>query len=137
MGALSDVFAGRDPTTNMINRQTQMVAMEEKAKEQRAIQNLRNNIPLSQADLIDLLGAKDYITATTNKGSTLMQNTQYITDLYTARDNLPENDPQREQYNIAIRNAEAGIGAYKYDPTRQFDLSLIHISEPTRPERSG
>ena len=125
MGALSDIFRGQDPTQNTILRQQQMVAMQERAKQQQAMQKLRSGQPFTQADMIDILGAKDYLTATmgANKGTSLMQNTGYIDDLYTQRDALPENDPRRQRFDIAIRNAEAGIGAYKYDPTRQFDIT--------------
>ena len=105
-----------------------MVAMQERAKQQQAMQKLRDGQPFTQADMLDIMGAKDYLTATmgSNKDSTLMKNTGFISELYEKRDALPadkEFDPQREQYNIAIRNAEAGIGAYKYDPTRQFDIT--------------
>ncbi len=125
MGALSDIFRGQDPTQNTILRQQQMVAMQERAKQQQAMQKLRSGQPFTQADMIDILGAKDYLTATmgANKGTSLMQNTGYIDDLYTQRDALPENDPRRQRLDIAIRNAEAGLGAYKYDPNRQFDIT--------------
>tara|TARA_R110002020_G_scaffold469000_1_gene693675 strand:+ start:133 stop:1392 length:1260 start_codon:yes stop_codon:yes gene_type:complete len=128
MGALSDIFRGQDTTQNTVLRQQQMVAMQERAKQQQAMQKLRDGQPFTQADMLDIMGAKDYLTATmgSNKDSTLMKNTGFISELYEKRDALPadkEFDPQREQYNIAIRNAEAGIGAYKYDPTRQFDIT--------------
>jgi len=55
--------------------------------------------------------------------TSLMQNEQYIARLYQLRNALPENDPQRAMFDVRIRNAEAGIGAYKYDPNRQFDIT--------------
>ena len=125
MGALSDIFRGQDTTQNTVLRQQQMVAMQERAKQQQAMQKLRDGQPFTQADMLDIMGAKDYLTATmgANKGTSLMQNTGYIDDLYIQRDALPENDPRRQRLDTAIRNAEAGIGAYKYDPTRQFDIT--------------
>jgi hypothetical protein len=125
MGALSDIFRGQDPTQNTIARQQQMVAMQERAKQQQAMQKLRSGQPFTQADMIDILGAKDYMAATmgTNKGTSLMQNTGYIDDLYAQRDALPENDPMRQRLDMMIRNAEAQAGAGKYDPYTQFALA--------------
>jgi len=68
MGALSDIFRGQDPTQNTVVRQQQMVAMEERAKQQQAMQKLRSGQPFTQADMIDILGVKDYMTATMGSG---------------------------------------------------------------------
>ena len=125
MGALSDIFRGQDTTQNTVLRQQQMVAMQERAKQQQAMQKLRDGQPFTQADMIDILGPKDYLTTTmgSNKDSTLMKNTNFISDLYAQRDSLEEGDPRIEDLNIAIRNAEAIAGAGKYDPYTQFALA--------------
>ena len=82
MGALSDIFRGQDPTQNTILRQQQMVAMQERAKQQQAMQKLRSGQPFTQADMIDILGAKDYLTATmgANKGTAFQQDYQFLLD---------------------------------------------------------
>jgi hypothetical protein len=51
-----------------------------------------------------------------------MQNTNFISGLYETRDKYPEGSKGYNDLTIAIRNAEAGIGAYKYDPQRQAEI---------------
>ena len=132
MGALSDIFRGQDPTQNTILRQQQMVAMQERAKKERALAKTMRGEMLTESDKIDLFGTKLYADIEAERirakekgssGTSLMQNTKYITDLYTQRDALPENDPRRKTYDIAIRNAEAQAGAGKYDIATQFGLA--------------
>ncbi|MGB0658159.1 MAG: hypothetical protein ACPGOS_03750, partial [Gammaproteobacteria bacterium] len=131
MGALSDIFRGQDPTQNTILRQQQMVAMEERAKKERALAKSMRGEKLTETDLIDLFGTEGYlqgerIRIENEKGSndtSLMQNTNFISGLYTERDKFPVNSKGYNDLTIAIRNAEAGIGAYKYDPQRQGMLA--------------
>jgi len=88
---LSDAFAGRD----IVGR------AQERQKTQSEIRN---------ADLLAAQGPK---------ASTLQQNVKYIDSLYKQRDKY--RDPNSKGYkdlSIAIRNAEAGLGAYKYDADR-------------------
>ena len=130
MGALSDIFRGQDPTQNTIARQQQMVAMEERAKKERALAKSRRGETLTETDLIDLFGTEGYlqgerIRIENEKGSndtSLMQNTNFISGLYETRDKYPEGSKGYNDLTIAIRNAEAGIGAYKYDPQRQAEI---------------
>jgi len=87
---LSDAFGGRDITGRAQERQ----------KTQSEIRN---------ANLLAAEGPK---------ASTLKQNVQYIDSLYKARGKF---DPGTKGYNdldVTIRNAEAGLGGYRYDPTR-------------------
>ena len=87
---LSDAFGGRDITGRAQERQ----------KTQSEIRN---------ANLLAAQGPK---------ASTLKQNVQYIDSLYKARGKY---DPGTKGYNdldVTIRNAEAGLGGYRYDPTR-------------------
>ena len=87
---LSDAFGGRDITGRAQERQ----------KTQSEIRN---------ANLLAAQGPK---------ASTLKQNVQYIDSLYKARGKF---DPGTKGYNdldVTIRNAEAGLGGYRYDPTR-------------------
>ena len=132
MGALSDIFRGQDPTQNTIARQQQMVAMQERAKKERALAKSMRGETLTETDLFDLFGTELYAQREFEEirakekgktGTSLMQNTKYITDLYTQRDALPENDPRRKTYDIAIRNAEAQAGAGKYDIATQLGLA--------------
>jgi len=57
MGALSDIFRGQDPTQNTVLRQQQMVAMQERAKQQQKQERIRQaitndpNIPQSLKEL--------------------------------------------------------------------------------------
>lgn len=130
MGALSDIFRGQDPTQNTIARQQQMVAMEERAKKERALAKSMRGETLTETDLIDLFGTEGYlqgerIRIENEKGSndtSLMQNTNFISGLYATRDKYPEGSKGYNDLTIAIRNAEAGIGGYKYDPTRQAEI---------------
>jgi len=88
---LSDAFAGRD----IVGR------AQERQKTQSEIRN---------ANLLAEQGPK---------ASTLQQNVKYIDSLYKQRDKY--RDPNSKGYkdlSIAIRNAEAGLGAYKYDAER-------------------
>jgi len=88
---LSDAFAGRD----IVGR------AQEREKTQSEIRN---------ANLLAAQGPK---------ASTLQQNVKYIDSLYKQRDKY--RDPNSKGYkdlSIAIRNAEAGLGAYKYDADR-------------------
>jgi len=88
---LSDAFAGRD----IVGR------AQERQKTQSEIRN---------ANLLAAQGPK---------ASTLQQNVKYIDSLYKQRDKF--RDPNSKGYkdlSIAIRNAEAGLGAYKYDAER-------------------
>jgi len=88
---LSDAFAGRD----IVGR------AQERQKTQSEIRN---------ANLLAAQGPK---------ASTLQQNVKYIDSLYKQRDKY--RDPNSKGYkdlSIAIRNAEAGLGAYKYDVER-------------------
>ena len=88
---LSDAFAGRD----IVGR------AQERQKTQSEIRN---------ANLLAAQGPK---------ASTLQQNVKYIDSLYKQRDKY--RDPNSKGYkdlSIAIRNAEAGLGAYKYDADR-------------------
>ena len=88
---LSDAFAGRD----IVGR------AQERQKTQSEIRN---------ANLLAAQGPK---------ASTLQQNVKYIDSLYKQRDKY--RDPNSKGYkdlSIAIRNAEAGLGAYKYDAER-------------------
>ena len=87
---LSDAFGGRD----IVGR------AQERQKTQSEIRN---------ANLLAAQGPK---------ASTLKQNVQYIDSLYKARGKY---DPGTKGYNdldVTIRNAEAGLGGYRYDPTR-------------------
>ena len=87
---LSDAFGGRD----IVGR------AQERQKTQSEIRN---------ANLLAAQGPK---------ASTLKQNVQYIDSLYKARGKF---DPGTKGYNnldVTIRNAEAGLGGYRYDPTR-------------------
>ncbi len=131
MGALSDIFRGQDPTQNTIARQQQMVAMEERAKKERALAKSRAGETLTETDLIDLFGIDLYAKRelenirAKEKGSnetSLMQNTNFISGLYATRDKYPEGSKGYNDLTVAIRNAEAGIGGYKYDPTRQAEI---------------
>ena len=132
MGALSDIFRGQDPTQNTVVRQQQMVAMEERAKKERALAKTMRGETLTESDKIDLFGTKLYADIEAERirakekgssGTSLMQNTGYIDDLYAQRDALPENDPMRQRFDIMIRNAEAQAGAGKYDIATQFGLA--------------
>ena len=132
MGALSDIFRGQDPTQNTVVRQQQMVAMEERAKKERALAKTMRGETLTESDKIDLFGTKLYADIEAERirakekgssGTSLMQNTGYIDDLYAQRDALPENDPMRQRFDMMIRNAEAQAGAGKYDPYTQFALA--------------
>ena len=131
MGALSDIFRGQDPTQNTIARQQQMVAMEERAKKERALAKTMRGETLTESDKIDLFGTKLYADIEAErirakeKGSnetSLMQNTNFISGLYAKRDKYPEGSKGYNDLTVAIRNAEAGIGGYKYDPTRQAEI---------------
>lgn len=92
---LSDAFAGRD----IVGR------AQERQKTQSEIRN---------ANLLAAQGPK---------ASTLQQNVKYIDSLYKQRDKY--RDPNSKGYkdlSIAIRNAEAGLGAYKYDAERLAEI---------------
>ena len=60
MGALSDIFKGQDTTQNTVLRQQQMVAMEERAKKERALAKSMRGETLTESDKIDLFGTKLY-----------------------------------------------------------------------------
>ena len=60
MGALSDIFRGQDTTQNTVLRQQQMVAMEERAKKERALAKSMRGETLTESDKIDLFGTKLY-----------------------------------------------------------------------------
>jgi hypothetical protein len=88
---LSDAFAGRD----IVGR------AQERQKTQSEIRN---------ANLLAAQGPK---------ASTLQQNVKYIDSLYKQRDKFRDpNSKGYKDFSIAIRNAEAGLGAYKYDAER-------------------
>ena len=132
MGALSDIFRGQDTTQNTVLRQQQMVAMEERAKKERALAKTMRGETLTESDKIDLFGTKLYADIEAERirakergssGTSLIDNTNFISELYAQRDSLKEGDPRIRNLDIKIRNAEAGIGAYKYDTTRQFDIT--------------
>ena len=55
--------------------------------------------------------------------TTLIGNVKYIDSLYKRRDKFPVNSKAYNDLNNTIRNAEAGIGAYKYDVNRQSQLA--------------
>ena len=88
---LSDAFGGRD----IVGR------AQERQKTQSEIRN---------ANLLAAQGPK---------ASTLQQNVKYIDSLYKQRDKFRDpNSKGYKNFSIAIRNAEAGLGAYKYDAER-------------------
>lgn len=92
---LSDAFAGRDITGRAQERQ----------KTQSEIRN---------ANLLAAQGPK---------ASTLQQNVQYIDSLYKERNKFRDpNSKGYKDFDTAIRNAEAGLGAYRYDPTRLGEI---------------
>ena len=132
MGALSDIFRGQDPTQNTVVRQQQMVAMEERAKKERALAKTMRGETLTESDKIDLFGTKLYADIEAERirakesgssGTSLMDNVNYIDDLYIKRDKYAPGTKPYNDLTIKIRNAEAGIGAYKYDPQRQGMLA--------------
>jgi hypothetical protein len=92
---LSDAFAGRD----IVGR------AQERQKTQSEIRN---------ANLLAAQGPK---------ASTLQQNVKYIDSLYKQRDKFrDQNSKGYKDLSIAIRNAEAGLGAYKYDAERLAEI---------------
>ena len=105
MGALSDIFRGQDPTQNTILRQQQKVAMEERAKKERALAKSMRGETLTETDLIDLFGTELYADieaerikakASGSSGTTLIDNVNYIDDLYIKRDRYA---PGTKPYN--------------------------------------
>ena len=57
------------------------------------------------------------------KDTTLITNNKYINDLYKERDKYEVNSAPYNDLSISIRNAEAATGAYKYDTSRQSELT--------------
>ena len=111
MGALSDVFGGRDPTTNMINRQTQMVAMQEAADQKRryeqayaaappAMQKVMANY--SPADWTAVQGQLDlYNLKQTGAYAGTSMDAQYMNDLELGKDDIEYQKTSR--YKVAYQ----------------------------------
>ena len=136
--ALGDAFAGRDMNANFLARQQHLQAQkaaEEKRKQSLALGESAYDYILKTTGNVDMAMlaknnpaiAEDVVgnifDSTGSGDTTLIGNVKYIDSLYKRRDKFPEDSKAYNDLNNTIRNAEAGIGAYKYDVNRQSQLA--------------
>ncbi len=136
--ALGDAFAGRDMNANFLARQQHLQAQkaaEEKRKQGLALGESAYDYILKTTGNVDMAMlaknnpaiAEDVVgnifDSTGSGDTTLIGNVKYIDSLYKRRDKFPVNSKAYNDLNNTIRNAEAGIGAYKYDVNRQSQLA--------------
>lgn len=125
-----EALSNRTPQATLAaNYQTQQqnnMLLEQQKRKKEAMDRFRTNpgIPPTAADLMTILGPKDYLTTTMGgKDTSLIGNVKYIDGLYEERDKYEVNSKPYNDLTTTIRNAEAGIGAYKYDTGRQSELT--------------
>ena len=136
--ALGDAFAGRNMNANFLARQQHLQAQkaaEEKRKQSLALGESAYDYILKTTGNVDMAMlaknnpaiAEDVVgnifDSTGSGDTTLIGNVKYIDSLYKRRDKFPEDSKAYNDLNNTIRNAEAGIGAYKYDVNRQSQLA--------------
>tara|TARA_R100000458_G_scaffold34155_1_gene31484 strand:+ start:1003 stop:2253 length:1251 start_codon:yes stop_codon:yes gene_type:complete len=138
MLAFADVLKGRDPSTGVLARQqhfaTMKAAEEQKKKAQQLgesaydyILKTTGNVNMAMLAKNNPAIAEDVVgnifDSTGSGDTTLIGNVKYIDSLYKRRDKFPVNSKAYNDLSNTIRNAEAGIGAYKYDVNRQSQLA--------------
>ena len=136
--ALGDALKGQDVSKNYLARQQHLQAQkaaEEKRKQGLALGESAYDYILKTTGNVDMAMlaknnpaiAEDVVgnifDSTGSGDTTLIGNVKYIDSLYKRRDKFPVNSKAYNDLNNAIRNAEAGIGAYKYDVNRQSQLA--------------
>lgn len=138
MLAFADVLKGRDPSTGVLARQQHFATMKAAEEQKKKAEQLgesaydyilkttgnanmamlaKNNPAIAE----DVVG--NIFDSTGSGDTTLIGNVKYIDSLYKRRDKFPVNSKAYNDLNNTIRNAEAGIGAYKYDVNRQSQLA--------------
>ena len=141
--ALGDAFAGKDMNANFLARQQHFEAQkaaEEKRKQGLALGESAYDYILKQTGNVQManlvkdnpefaeIALKQKFNTSGNKDTTLIGNVKYIDQLYKQRDKFQKGSKGYNDLNNTIRNAEAGIGAYKYDIGRQGALARTDIS---------
>lgn len=130
----SDALKGKDIQQGAQARQQNRMLMQqdqERIARQQQLNNLIPNLDLPEGmralfPALSSAAQEKIIVESLSPGggdTTLIGNVKYVDQLYTERDKYPKDSKAYKDLSNSIRNAEAGIGGYKYDVNRQAQIA--------------